>query len=199
MSLEPFIRQAQNNAWANATLYAAVTAMPADGYTAAYPSFFGSIPRTLNHIYEVDLFYIDALTNGGAGRAVFDRDDIMDPAELAAAQAKSDAQLIRHCAGLDEARLHQEIVLAAVRAVRAGSLSRSAAIICSCISSSTRFTTAARSIACSARPGSIRRSWMISFWSSAGSRPRRLIGRVNDEYGTPLSPRLRALSLRETR
>ena len=111
MSMEPFIRQAQNNAWANATLYAAVTAMPADAYTAAYPSFFGSIPRTLNHIYEVDLFYIDALTNGGTGRAVFDRDDIMDPTALAAAQAKSDAQLIHHCEGLDEARLHDDVTV----------------------------------------------------------------------------------------
>jgi uncharacterized damage-inducible protein DinB len=42
------------------------------------PGFFPSLAATLNHIYEVDLYYIDALTEGGLGRSVYDREDIDD-------------------------------------------------------------------------------------------------------------------------
>ena len=104
-----FLRQAQNNAWANATLYAVVAGMPNAAYEAKYPSFFGSLPRLLNHIYEVDLYYIDALVQGGLGRSVYVRDDIADRTELAAAQAASDQRLIDHCAGLEEADLADEL------------------------------------------------------------------------------------------
>lgn len=92
--------QAKNNAWANATLHAAVAALSEQKYMAKYPSFFGSLPRLLNHIYEVDLYYIDALVRGGQGRRVYEREDILDRADLAAAQAASDARLLAHCADL---------------------------------------------------------------------------------------------------
>ncbi len=111
MTTRAFLKQAENNAWANATLYAAVTEIPAEAYRADYPSFFGSIPRTLNHIYEVDLFYVDALTRGGRGRGVFDREDIADPAVLATAQAKSDNALIAHCAALTAADLDRRVTV----------------------------------------------------------------------------------------
>jgi uncharacterized damage-inducible protein DinB len=57
-----------------------------------------SLAATLNHIYEVDLYYIDALTEGGLGRSVYDRtEDIHDAAKLGAAQAASDARLLAFC------------------------------------------------------------------------------------------------------
>lgn len=105
------LAQARNNAWANATLFAAVEQMSSEAYAASYPSFFGSIPRALNHIYEVDLFYIDALTKGGLGRSVFEREDIANRADLARAQAKSDANLIGHCASLSDEALAQSVTV----------------------------------------------------------------------------------------
>ena len=100
-----FIRMALNNAWANSTLYGAVTPMADDAVWDSRPSFFGSIGRTLNHIYEVDLYYVDALTRGGQGRSVFQRDDIRSMAELGAAQSEVDMTLTMFCAKLDDESL----------------------------------------------------------------------------------------------
>jgi uncharacterized damage-inducible protein DinB len=105
------LAQARNNAWANATLHAAVAALSPDAYRAQYPSFFGSIPRTLNHIYEVDLYYVDALLAAGRGRSIFARDDIEDRAALAEAQAASDASLSAHCERLDIALLATPVII----------------------------------------------------------------------------------------
>ena len=55
-----FLRMALNNAWANSTLYGAVSSLDQDAVWAERPGFFGSIGRTLNHIFEVDLYYVDA-------------------------------------------------------------------------------------------------------------------------------------------
>ncbi|MBF9032971.1 nuclease [Rhodobacterales bacterium HKCCE2091] len=95
-----FLQQALNNAWANATFYGALRDLPPGAFTAERPGFFPSLSRTLNHIYEVDLYYIDALLEGGLGRSVYDREDIEDPAMLGAAQAKSDMALASFCKGL---------------------------------------------------------------------------------------------------
>ncbi|QBX99443.1 nuclease [Rhodophyticola sp. CCM32] len=111
MSIDYFLAQARNNAWANATLFKAVTTLPRAAYDAEYPSFFGTIPRTLNHIHEVDLFYIDALTRGGKGRAIFQREDIDDPQALAAAQAASDGALMAFCATLTDTDLPQTVTV----------------------------------------------------------------------------------------
>ncbi len=94
----PFLRMALNNAWANATLYLALKTLSEVDFWAPRPGFFGSLGRTMNHIYEVDLYYIDALTEGGRGRSVYDRDDIRDAASLAAAQADSDMTFARFAA-----------------------------------------------------------------------------------------------------
>ncbi|WP_428927803.1 DinB family protein [Marinibacterium sp. SX1] len=97
---EPFRLMALNNAWANATLYAALTDLPDGGFTAHAPGFFGSLKETLNHIWQVDLYYIDALEEGGRGRSVYDLAEISDPAALAAAQAEADMRLARFCDAL---------------------------------------------------------------------------------------------------
>ena len=98
--MTPYHTMALNNAWANATLYGAISALPEGAFTANRPGFFPSLARTLNHIYEVDLYYIDALVETGHGRAVYEREDILDPGTLARRQADSDLVLANFCRGV---------------------------------------------------------------------------------------------------
>ena len=93
---------AQNNAWANQTIFAAIGAMDTATFTAPRPGFFSSLSRTLNHIYEADLFHIDAFEEGGLGRSVFQHVDVLVPHELANLQALADVRLIHFCKTLTE-------------------------------------------------------------------------------------------------
>lgn len=97
---EPFRTMALNNAWANATFYAALRDLPTGGFTAPRPGFFETLCRTMNHIHQVDLYYLDALEEGGLGRAVFTREDVVDVAELARMQAEADLRFARFCTAL---------------------------------------------------------------------------------------------------
>ena len=92
-----YLLMAQNNAWANQTLFQAMTSLSKDEFCAKQPGFFPSICATMNHTYEVDLYYIDSLFLGGIGVAVFDRVIVEDPKILAKEQAKADAKLIHFC------------------------------------------------------------------------------------------------------
>ena len=67
---------------------------------APRPGFFGSIGRTLNHIFEVDLYYLDALEAGGKGRSVYARDDVRDMADLATLQVAEDQRFIEIAIGV---------------------------------------------------------------------------------------------------
>lgn len=96
-SRNPWLMMASNNAWANATLHAAIADLPPGAFIAPRPGFFPSLSGTLNHIYEIDLYYLDALEGGGLGRSVYDREEIREPAELARLQAEADARLIAFC------------------------------------------------------------------------------------------------------
>ena len=96
----PFQQLALNNAYANRTLFASLAGVDKDTFTAGRPGFFSSISRTLNHIHEVDLFYLDALENGGKGRTVFNRSDIDEVASLATAQAETDLRLAVYCSNI---------------------------------------------------------------------------------------------------
>lgn len=96
---------ALNNAWANATLYTAVSRLSADEFTAKRPGFFSSLCRTLNHIYEVDLYYVDALEAGRLGRSVYHREDIDTAGELARAQSDVDMRFATFCRGMTPERL----------------------------------------------------------------------------------------------
>lgn len=96
----PWLKMALNNAWANATLYGALKDLPNGSFVAKRPGFFPSLAKTMNHIYEVDLYYLDALEEGGAGRSVYDRDDIDDPSGLAALQYASDMRFAQFCNGI---------------------------------------------------------------------------------------------------
>ncbi len=101
----PWLAMALNNAWANATLYNAVSRLPPEAFVAQRPGFFPSLCRTLNHIYEVDLYYLDALEAGGLGRCVYQRDDIETASDLAKAQADADMRFAAFCRGMTPERL----------------------------------------------------------------------------------------------
>jgi len=107
MTPNPYLRMAQNNAWANATLFAAIAGLDAEAFGAPRPGFFPSLAATLNHIHAVDLYYIDALEAGGRGRSVYERTEITKVAALARAQADLDQRFIALCAGLHETDLSQ--------------------------------------------------------------------------------------------
>ncbi len=100
MSTAPYIAMARNNNWANRTLGRAVAGLSPDIFTAARPGFFGSLAATLDHIYEVDLYYVDALEAGGLGRSVYERTPLTDPKTLLAAQTEVDLRLTAFCDAL---------------------------------------------------------------------------------------------------
>jgi len=105
-------RMALNNAWANATLYAALSGLGQRAFRAPRPGFFPSLKATLNHIHMVDLYYLDALEGGGLGRTVFDAAEIDDPNALGTAQAATDLRLARICKGLTDERLSETCITA---------------------------------------------------------------------------------------
>lgn len=102
---DPFLTMALNNAWANATLYASLKDVPDEAFAAPRPGFFPSLKATLNHIWLVDLYYIDALEEGGLGRSVFDTQEAGSVATLASAQAAADMRLASFCQSLTPAML----------------------------------------------------------------------------------------------
>jgi uncharacterized damage-inducible protein DinB len=105
MSNSPYTLMALNNADANTRLLTACEALSAEEFAAPRTSFFPSLRATLNHILWVDFYYIDALTGGGRGYALFDdRPDYATAAELRPAQAESDARLIAFCQSLKPSR-----------------------------------------------------------------------------------------------
>lgn len=66
-------------------------------------SFFPTIRATLNHIYTVDRFYIDAVKGGTLGLAAFAKEEPFETmAELRRAQAELDEALIAFVDGLEE-------------------------------------------------------------------------------------------------
>ena len=51
---------AYNNAWVNHRLLGACAELSQGEFETARTGFFPSLQRTLNHIYVIDLFYVDA-------------------------------------------------------------------------------------------------------------------------------------------
>lgn len=106
----PWLAMALNNAWANATLYTTVSKLTEEAFVADRPGFFPSLCRTLNHIYEVDLYYVDALEAGGLGRSVYQRDDIETAGDLARAQSDVDMRFATFCREITPKRLAEQRV-----------------------------------------------------------------------------------------
>jgi uncharacterized damage-inducible protein DinB len=89
---------AYNNAWANHRLLTACAKLSQEEFEAPRTGFFPSLQQTLNHIYVVDLFYVDALEGGWLGPKVWEnRVPCPSLAELKGAQAAVDKRLIAVC------------------------------------------------------------------------------------------------------
>ncbi|KJC60735.1 damage-inducible protein DinB [Bradyrhizobium sp. LTSPM299] len=92
---------AHNNAWANHRLLTACAELSQAEFAAARTGFFPSLQQTLNHIYVVDLFYVDALEGGWLGPKAW-ANEVPCPsvAELKPAQRAIDQRLIAVCDAL---------------------------------------------------------------------------------------------------
>lgn len=106
-----FAVMARNNRWCNHVLLRACAELDAEAFKAPRTSFFPSIAATLSHIHFIDLYYLDALEEGGRGLAVFDEERVFAHAsELAPQQEEADRRLIGFCAGLTESDLKRSVV-----------------------------------------------------------------------------------------
>jgi len=92
---------AYNNAWANDRLLNACANLDQREFAAERTGFFPSLQMTLNHIYVVDLFYVDALEGGWLGPAAWEN-PVPHPTlgELKRAQSAVDERLIAVCDAL---------------------------------------------------------------------------------------------------
>ncbi|MEA2881766.1 MAG: hypothetical protein QOH32_1022 [Bradyrhizobium sp.] len=101
---------AYNNAWANDRLLSACVGLTLDEFEAWRAGFFPSLQATLNHIYVIDVFYVDALEGGWLGPAAFENPvPFPELAELSEAQASMDKRLIGVCNALTPALLGGEV------------------------------------------------------------------------------------------
>jgi uncharacterized damage-inducible protein DinB len=92
---------AYNNAWSNYRLLTACADLSQEDYEAERTGFFPSLQMTLNHIYVVDLFYVDALEGGWLGPKAWENPvPCPSRAELRSAQAAIDNRLIAVCDAL---------------------------------------------------------------------------------------------------
>jgi uncharacterized damage-inducible protein DinB len=92
---------AYNNAWANHRLLTACANLSQEDFEAERTGFFPTLQRTLNHIYVIDLFYVDAIEGGWLGPKAWE-DEVPCPtvAVLKPAQAAVDRRLIAVCNAL---------------------------------------------------------------------------------------------------
>ncbi|WP_454687022.1 DinB family protein [Agrobacterium leguminum] len=106
MSYDPlrvFRKLARNNRLANFRLHQACHQLSQEAFVASRVSFFPTLRATLNHIYTVDLFYIDALQSGTLGLAAFaEEEPFVTMADLHVAQTELDEVLIAFVDSLDE-------------------------------------------------------------------------------------------------
>jgi uncharacterized damage-inducible protein DinB len=104
-----FLIQARANRLMNRRLLAAVAQLSEADFHAPRTSFFPSLALTLNHVLNVDHYYIAALQGDVAMRGIWAGYVPAKTAlDLAARQDESDQRLIEVCAGLrpgDEERI----------------------------------------------------------------------------------------------
>lgn len=100
-------RMARNSLWSNDRLYRAVLSLGPGEFEAARTSFFPSIKATLNHLLEVDLFYMAFLEERGTQSTFVDVDEV---GELALAQAGVDRRLVEFCDKLARNDLDRRVI-----------------------------------------------------------------------------------------
>lgn len=107
-----FVAMARNNAWANHRLLSACEALTPQEFAAPRTSFFPSLRATLNHILQVDRYYIDALEGRDALRHFADAaPDFADAGQLRPVQTASDRHLIGVCERQTNETLARDCVL----------------------------------------------------------------------------------------
>ena len=101
---------AYNNAWANHRLLGACAELSQAEFELERTGFFPSLQRTLNHIYVVDLFYVDALEGGWLGPRAWEN-PVPFPAlaDLSEAQSSMDRRFISACNALSPALLGDDV------------------------------------------------------------------------------------------
>lgn len=100
---------ARNNAYANARLCQACCRLGQAELEAKRTGFFPSIRETLSHNLDVDRYYLDAVSEDGQGRTVFDAPHPETAAELRTAQEDVDRRLIAFCDGLNMEDLERTV------------------------------------------------------------------------------------------
>ena len=100
-----YVLMAKNNAWANARLYDVLCDLDSKQFAAKRPGFFPSLSKTMHHILEVDLYYLNAL-DGRAGQMV----QCKSPVELSAAQMGADTRLTSYCQRLTDDTLASTVL-----------------------------------------------------------------------------------------
>jgi uncharacterized damage-inducible protein DinB len=104
------ITQVHANRLANHRLHHAMRDLSREEFLATRTSFFPSLAETLQHILEVDLFYVSALYGEADMTRHWDQTPKHETiASLAAAQAASDERFIVHVSGLDAFALEDEV------------------------------------------------------------------------------------------
>jgi len=100
--MTPFLTQARANRLANQRLLAAVGQLPDADFHAPRTSFFPSLALTLNHILNVDHYYLAALHGDAAMRHVWESYvPAKTAAELRDRQDESDLRLVEFCARME--------------------------------------------------------------------------------------------------
>jgi uncharacterized damage-inducible protein DinB len=161
---------AYNNAWANDRLLTACANLDQEDFAAERTGFFPSLQLTLNHIYVIDLFYVDALEGGWLGPKAWENPiPCASLAELKRAQEAVDKRLIAVCNALTP-----ELLDGIVRVNRDTRVQTERRDRQTCISSSTRSTIVDRPTPCSPERPSNRRN-STSFFRS----PKRRCGPAN--------------------
>src|SRR5204863_4842197 len=98
------LTQARANRLANRRLLGAVARLSDAEFHAPRTSFFPSLALTLNHVLNVDHYYLAALHGDTAMRSIWATYvPATTAAELAARQDESDQRLVDFCAGLQPA------------------------------------------------------------------------------------------------
>lgn len=106
-----FSAMARNNRWSNHVLLRACAKLDGPAFTAARTSFFPSIAATLSHNHFVDLYYIDALEEGGRGERVYDDEIVFGHAgDLQPLQKAADERLIAFCDRLTDSDVERVVV-----------------------------------------------------------------------------------------
>lgn len=104
--------QARANRLANHRLHAAMQALSTEDLHAPRTSFFPTLMATLNHLLDVDVYYLGCLRREDGVRArVLARVPHELLAPLAAEQVATDGALIAFCDGLTPASVQDEVAM----------------------------------------------------------------------------------------